>query len=129
MKTTLRYILTVFLAFSLLSFEYSIDDVVSAIKTGDASRMSRYFDNLVEITLHERSHSYSKSQAEVILRDFFVNSGVKNFKVVHKGASNDSEFCVGSLTTRGGEYRTTIFMKTRGDKKVLQELRFESQHN
>ncbi len=129
MKTFLRHTLTVLFAASLLSFSYSIDDVVSAIKIGDASRMSRYFDNLVEITLHERSNSYSKSQAEVILRDFFVNSGVKNFKVVHKGASNDSEFCVGSLTTRGGEYRTTIFMKTRRDKKVLQELRFETKNN
>jgi hypothetical protein len=127
MRRTLPYIFLSLFTLSLLSFSYSIDDVVSAIKTGDANKMSRYFDNLVEITLHERSNSYSRSQAEVILKDFFSNSGVKSFKVLHKVTNNDSEFCVGSLTTKNGEFRTTIFMKTRGDKKLLQELRFDSQ--
>jgi len=129
MKTIVRYTLTILLTLTLFSFSYSIDEVVSAIKSGDASKMSRYFDNLVEITLNERSNSYSKSQAEIILKDFFGNNNVKNFQVVHKGTSNDAEFCIGSLSTRGGEFRTTIFMKTRGDKKVLQELRFEGLGN
>lgn len=119
------------LIFTLASFRYTytIDEVVSAIKVGDASRMSKYFDNMVDITLKDRSYSYSRSQAEMILRDFFSNSGVKNFKVVHRGNSNDSEYCVGSLATGSGEYRTTIFMRMRGDKKFLQELRFETSGN
>jgi hypothetical protein len=108
-----------------LSFGTSIDEVVSAIKVGDANRISRYFDNMVEISLNEKRHSYSKSQAEMIIRDFFSNKGIKSFKIVHRGSSNDSEYCVGSLTTESGEYRTTIFMKVRGDKKVIQELTFE----
>ena len=121
----IRLILPLALILTLLSFRFTIDEVVSAIQLGDASRMSRYFDNMVGITLRDRSHTYSPSQAEMILRDFFSNSGVKSFKVVHRGTSNDAEYCVGSLTTRSGEYRTTIFMRIRGEKKFLQELRFE----
>ena len=124
-KTVVR-ILFVSLIFTLLSFDYATDEVVSAIKVGDAQKMSKYFDSMVDITLKDRSHSYSRSQAEMILRDFFTHSGVKNFKVVHRGNSNDSEYCVGSLATKSGEYRTTIFMRIRGDRKVLQEVRFES---
>jgi hypothetical protein len=109
----------------LMSFAASIDEVVSAIKVGDATRMSKYFDNMVEITINEKTHAYGKTQAEMVVRDFFTSKGVKSFKVVHRGNSNDSEYCVGSLVTVNGEFRTTIFMKFRGDRKVIQELRFE----
>jgi hypothetical protein len=121
---SLKYILTPVLAALLMSFTGSIDEIVSAIKLGDAYRISRYFDATVEISLNDRTHAYSKSQAEMILRDFF-NKGVKTFQVVHRGNSNDSEYCVGSLTTPDGKYRTTIFMKIKGDKKLIQEMRFE----
>jgi Domain of unknown function (DUF4783) len=109
----------------LMSFAASIDEVVSAIKVGDATRMSKYFDNMVEITINEKTHAYGKTQAEMVIRDFFTSKGVKSFKVVHRGNSNDSEYCVGSLETVNGVFRTTIFMKFRGDRKVIQELRFE----
>jgi hypothetical protein len=109
----------------LFSFSSSIDDVVSAINVGDAPRISKYFDNMVEISINEKSHSYSKSQAEMVLRDFFSNRDVKTFKVAHRGNSNDSEYVVGCLTTESGVYRTSIFMKVRGDKKVINSLIFE----
>src|SRR5687767_11704013 len=76
-KTVIR-ILSISLIVTLLSFDYATDEVVSAIKVGDAQKMSKYFDSMVDITLKDRSHSYSRSQAEMILRDFFTHSGVKN---------------------------------------------------
>jgi len=121
----LRTILVILFASALFSFATSIDEVVSAIKVGDAPRISKYFDNMVEISINEKSHSYSKSQAEMVLRDFFSNKGVKTFKVAHRGNTNDSEYCVGILTTESGDFRTTIFMKVRGDRKVINSLIFD----
>jgi hypothetical protein len=121
----IRTILFIFVTTALLSFGTSIDEVVSAIKVGDANRISRYFDNMVEISLNDKRHAYSKSQAEMIVRDFFSNKGVKSFKVVHRGNSNDTEYCVGNLATESGNYRTTVFMKVKGDRKVIKELIFE----
>jgi Domain of unknown function (DUF4783) len=121
----LRTILVLLFASALFSFATSIDEVVSAIKVGDAPRISKYFDNMVEISISEKSHSYSKSQAEMVLRDFFSNKGVKTFKVAHRGNTNDSEYCVGILSTESGEFRTTIFMKVRGDRKVINSLIFD----
>jgi hypothetical protein len=121
----LRTILVLLFATALFSFASSIDEVVSAIKVGDASRISKHFDNMVEISINEKSHSYSKSQAEMVLRDFFTNKGVKTFKVAHRGNTNDSEYCIGSLATESGEFRTTIFMKIRGDKKMINSLIFD----
>jgi hypothetical protein len=110
----------------LSSFSFvSIDDVINGIRTGNASQVSKFFDNTVEIALPDKSNSYSKSQAELVLRDFFSNTIVRNFEVLHKGDNSGSQFCIGTLQTRNGEYRTTFYMKQKGDKLVLQELRFE----
>ncbi|MGN6493245.1 MAG: DUF4783 domain-containing protein [Agriterribacter sp.] len=127
MKSFAKLLLPVFCVAALLSFRttYSIEDVVSAMKTGNASQLSRYFDNMVEITLHDKSNAYSRSQAEVILKDFFKSYGVKTFRIVHKGSNSGAEFCIGNLQTKYGDFRTTIFMKSRSEKQVLQEIRFE----
>jgi len=45
---------------------------------------------------------------------------------MHKGDKGGAQFCIGTLNTKTGNYRTTIFMKQKGDKQVLQEIRFEN---
>ena len=104
----------------------SIDDVVSAMKSGDAAQVARFFDNSVEINMPDKSNSYSKSQGEMILKDFFSNSPVKSFDIIHKGENSGSQYCIGTLVTASGSYRTTVFMKQKGDKQTVQEIRFES---
>lgn len=103
-----------------------IDDVIAAMKTGNASQVAKFFDNNVEISMPDKSNSYSKSQGELVLKDFFVTNMVKSFDVIHKGENAGSQYCIGTLVTKGGSYRTTIFMKQKGDQQVLQELRFEN---
>ena|ERR1700689_5237049 len=119
-----------FIAFSLLllSFRnfFSIDDVAIAIRSGNISQLSGYLDNRVDITLPDRSDTYSKSQAEMIIRDFFSTNEVQSFKIKRKGENAGSEFCIGILQTHNGDFQTTVFMKQKGDKQLLQEIRFEA---
>ena len=126
MKKYLGFAITAF-SLVLVSFTpfYSIDDVVTAMRNGNASQLSKYFDNRVDISLPGKSDNYSKSQAEMILKDFFSSNEVKNFQVKHKGEQNGSQFCIGLLQTRNGNYRTKFFMKQKGDQQVVQELGFE----
>ena len=46
----------------------TIDDVIGAIRSGDADELSKYFDDNIELTLPVKSDSYSKAQAQVILK-------------------------------------------------------------
>ena len=103
----------------------SIDEVILAMKSGNATQMAKFFDNTVEITMPDKNNSYSKSQAEMVLKDFFTNNGVKSFTVIHKGENAGSQYCIGTLVTKNGSFRTTIFMKLKSDKQFLQEIRFE----
>jgi hypothetical protein len=116
------------LSLVLVSFRplYTFDDITYAISAGNAGQLSRFLDNRVDICLPEKSDSYSKIQAEMIIRDFFSTNGVTKFLVKRKGTSGGSEFCVGVLQTRNGDYRTTLFIKQKGDKQLLQELRFQT---
>ncbi len=104
----------------------SIDEVVTALKNGDAVQIARFFDNTVEITMPDKSNNYSKNQAEVVLKDFFNTNGIKSFEVIHKGENAGSQYCIGTLVTKNGSFRTTVFMKQKGDKQLLQEIRFEN---
>ncbi len=103
----------------------SSDDVVKAIKAGDASQVAKYFDNTIEITLPEKSNSYSKSQAILVLQNFFASNTVKDFEILHQSDNSGSQYCIGNLKTTNGTFRTTIFMKQKGSTEVVQELRFE----
>jgi hypothetical protein len=115
-----------FLILSSFVISTSIDEVVIAMKTGNASQLSRFFDNSVEVSMPDKSNSYSKSQAEMVLKDFFSNNNVKGFDIIHKGENAGSQYCIGTLQTNNGAYRTTIFMKEKSGAQVLQELRFEN---
>ena len=107
---------------------YTLDDITYAIRAGNVGELSRYLDNRVDISLPDKSDTYSKIQAEMIIRDFFSTNGVQNFTVKHKGPTGSgSEFCVGILQTRNGDYRTTLFVKQKGDRQLLQEIRFQIQ--
>lgn len=118
------------LSLVLVSFRplYTIDDITYAIRAGNVGELSRYLDSRVDISLPDKSDTYSKIQAEMIIRDFFSTNGVQNFTIKHKGNNGGgSEFCVGVLQTRNGDYRTTLFVKQKGDKQLLQEIRFQQQ--
>ncbi len=113
--------------FFLVSFQTSknIDEVITSIKSGNSTQLSSYFDNTIEITLPEKSNNYSKNQAEIVMRDFFALHQVRNFEVLHKGENVGSQYCIGTLTTKNGIFRTTVYLKQKGDRQLLQEIRFE----
>jgi len=121
--------LTIFLGLVMVSFTNqtaNLDNVIDALKDGKASEIGKYLDENVEITLPDKSNNYSKAQAVLILKDFFDNNEVKTFEVKHKGDQNGGQFCVGTLQTKSGNYRTTIFMKTMSGKDYIKTLRFQS---
>lgn len=116
------------LLISLTVFSYSFiqkDDIVTALKSGSADKMARYFDNMVDVSIPGKSNTFSKGQAEMVVKDFFALNKVKNFEVQHSGSNPSSNFIIGTLTTNSGNYRTTVYMRSRGDKQLIQGVEFE----
>ncbi len=115
------------LLLSSFTTQNGIDEVIGALRSGNANQLASHFDDNVEITLPDKSDNYSKAQAQLIVRDFFVNNGVKGFEVKHKGDSpGGSHFCIGTLQTNAGNFRTNVFMKMRNGKEVVKEIRSQA---
>jgi Domain of unknown function (DUF4783) len=127
MKTLTGWVLAgiALILVSYKSFE-NMDAVVSAIRAGNVNQLSPFFDVRVDISLPDKSDTYSKTQAEMVIGDFFNTNGVQNFKITQQGESGGTIFCAGLLQTHAGNYRTTLFFKQKGDKHFLQEIRFQS---
>lgn len=122
MKRTLLLLPVFLIAFSAFS-QSGIDDVISAMKSGNASGVTKYFDNYVDITMPDKKSNYSKSQGEIILKDFFSNNGVRTFEVRHKGNGDSGDYCIGTLQTKNGSYRATVYMRMKDGKQVIQDIR------
>jgi hypothetical protein len=103
-----------------------IDDVVSALRSGNAAEVGKYIDDNVELSLPDKSDNYSKAQAIMILKDFFANNQVVGFEVKHTGDNSGNQFCIGTLNTKSGAYRTTIFMKTKNGRQSLKEIKVQA---
>jgi len=127
MKAIFTFLMiTCLVTFSSFVQSSNIDGVISALRSGNAAELAKYFDDNVELTLPVKSDSYSKAQAQVIIKDFFSNNGVKTFELKHKGDSPGGHYCIGTLQTKSGNFRAHVFMKSKGNKDVLKEIRFQS---
>jgi len=124
----IAFLSTVAIALIISAFKpiAGLDDVINALKAGNAQELSRYIDDNVEISLPDKTDNYSRTQAIMVLRDFFNNNGVTGFDVQFKGENGGGQYCIGNLKTKSGVYRTTVFMKTKDNKQVIKEIRFKS---
>ena len=103
-----------------------LDEVIGALRSGNATELAKYVDDNIEIALPDKTETYSRSQALMILQDFFASNGVKSFEIKHKGDNGGSQFCIGTLQTKAGAYRTTILMKTKNGKQLVKQIQFQS---
>ena len=128
-----KIILTLFLVggFAFISNAYIdiYDDISNAIQSGNSTVIAGYFNTTVDLTILAQEEVYSKTQAEIILKDFFSKNTPKTFSILHKGTSKEgSMYGIGSLlTNQGGSFRVYFYLKQIGGKSYIQELRFEKQ--
>ena len=102
-----------------------MDDIISSLKTGNTNQLTSYFDNTVELSFPEKSGSYSKNQARVILNDFFSLHQVRRFDLLHRGDNFSSQYFIGVLYTKNGTFRTTVYLKQEGNNQVLRQIKFD----
>lgn len=105
------------------------ENIGNAIRAGDSKQLASYFNNTIDLTILNREDSYSKTQAELIVRDFFSKNPPKSFSIIHKGSSKEGTlYAIGTLTTtKGAVFRTSYFVRQSGEKHLIQELRFETE--
>jgi hypothetical protein len=129
MKKTIKLLLSVMLIVTVVKAADVFDDIGTAIRSGDARQIARFFNSNVDLTIFNQEEVYSKAQAEMVLKDFFSKNAPKSFTIIHKGVSKEgARYAIGTLTTTQGQnIRTYFFVKESGGNSSIQELRFEKE--
>lgn len=117
-----------FLLLPLMSkADASLAGITDAISKGNASELSEFFDQNVEIAVLDDEDVYNKTQALSVIKSFFEANKPTSFSQVHQGTGEDSQYCIGNLTTNSTTYRVYIYMKVTGEDFKIQELRFDEE--
>lgn len=123
---TITFLLGVNIGFSNPPQTDIVDNIVKAIKAMDADKLASYFSETVDLEAGESDGSYSKTQAEIIFRQFFKDHPLISFSLNHQGSSNDgSKYFIGTYKTASVEYRVYVLMKLQEEKMRIQEIQFE----
>ena len=120
-------IITLFVALTAFVNPIINEKIATAIKNGNSTAIASFFNKTVDLTLPKNEGVFSKSQAEIILKNFFTTNKPTDFKVVHDGESkNNTLYSIGNLITANGVYRTYILYQENANNIVILELRIES---
>lgn len=91
----------------------------------DAGDLARFFDNTVDITYEHTQSVYSKTQARMILNDFYTRYNPQNFEVEYNSRSqaNDAQYIIGTANTAKGKFKVFFFIRLRGKRQVIREMK------
>lgn len=96
-------------------------EIISSLGSGNASQLSGYLNDNVELVIDNKNDIFSKQQATGIIADFFRKNKVSAFQLLHKGNKDAASFAIGTLKTNTGTFR--VYVLTR--KNEIQQLRIE----
>jgi len=103
-----------------------INEIAAAISDANAGTLAKYFNETVDITLPDNEGTYSKSQAELIMKDFFSKNPPDTFEIKHQGSSNKgSIYAIGTYSTANVSYRNYMLLKKISEDLKITQFRLE----
>jgi uncharacterized phage-like protein YoqJ len=97
--------------------------LTTAFVKRDARQLTNHFSNTLSIELPNKSGSYSKEQAQMVLRDFFKTHKPDGFSIIYKGENRDSsQFLIGLMQHGSNQYRVYVLMKKQKGQLLIHHL-------
>ena len=98
-----------------------------AMGQGDASTMSEYFHQSLEMSILEQDYECSKNQATRIMESFFKKHKPTGFTVSFEGTKEQSKYAIGTLSTSDGTYRVNLFFISKEGLRLIYYLSIEKE--
>ncbi len=104
-----------------------VENIAVAIKSGNSRELGKYFGPTVEIILPGIDGAFSKAQAEMIMKDFFIKSAPLSFVVNQKGNSaGGAQYIIGTYKSKAETLNVYILLKHVSNQLMIQQIRFET---
>ncbi len=129
-NTVYRFLVCIFIFSISLSIEVNaqsevINNLRSAMKTGSSKELVKNFSAMVELNFEGEKSNYSKSQAELVLKEFFKKYPATDFQYIHQGASKQGlTYVIGKYTFEDGSFRVWILIKKFEDSYLVDSIDF-----
>lgn len=102
-----------------------MDNSRDALKAGSSKDLVRFFASSVDLKIDGESTSYSKTQAEFILKDFFRKYPPNSFEFVHQGASREGlTYAIGKYNHSDGSFRVYLLLKDINGSYLIDTMDF-----
>lgn len=115
------------LALVLMSFTYQGDTnaIIQAFKNANASEVSKYFDDYVDIKLLDKPEvkNIGRTQAGITLKAFFEENDIKGFEKISDREIGNTMYMTGKLQNGGKGYAITILLKLKDGKHQIITVR------
>ena len=105
--------------------DQTLNNISAAMKAGSSKELIKYCNDNLEIKIDGKSTNYSKSRAEVVIKDFFMKNPPKNFRYIHHGSSPEGlKYTIGTYTVSNGSYRVVMLIKKVGSNFRIDTINF-----
>lgn len=101
------------------------EDIAESFNKGHSRNLARHFNSNIELVVLDNEDVYSKSQAELIMREFFSANKPVKFVYLHKGGKEGSRYAIGNLETEKGDFRIYFLLKITIGTPLIHLLRIE----
>ena len=110
----LLFILGVF--FSVTSFAQTGDDVVNALKAGNAEKFTGYFSNTIDLKLPQKNEmkNVGKSEASSAVSGFFSANNITGFELTSEREMSGTMYIAGKLNGGTQSYNITVMLTSNG---------------
>ncbi len=100
------------------------DKMVKLFSQGKSDEISTFFSSSIQLTTPGKEGVYSKSQAKMILAEFFEVNAPKQAALTNKGNSeNGAQFILLDLKTAKESFKVNIFYRGTGNSVKIHELK------
>ena len=110
-------ILLIAVAMGFMSFTYQADTdaIVNAFKSGNASNVTSYFDEFVDLKLLDKAEikNMGKNQAAITLKAFFTENQISGFEKASDRELGNTMYMTGKLHGNNKSYNITVLLKVK----------------
>lgn len=103
--------------------EEVLKSLKSSFISGNLASVSNYLSTRTELAFEGDKKIYQKEKAELVLKSFLNENKPKDFQILHQGASKEGiKFYIGELISANGTFRVLVYLRTKGDKSLIETL-------
>ena len=103
----------------------SSEEIVDALKSGNAAEVAQYFDNFIDLSLPEKEEmkNMGKNQASIAYKSFYEEVGVKTFQLTSQREAGSIMYITGKLQGKIKNCNLTLILKNSNNKFFITSVR------